>query len=57
MVRTKMAEKLKPTIVNNIAQTVARFLNGDKDMNISITTVFRLVDMCGYHIYADFKEI
>ena len=57
MVRTKMSEKLKPTIVNNIAQTVARFLNSDKDMNISITTVSRLVDMCGYHIYADFKEI
>lgn len=57
LVRTKMIETLKPTIVNNIAQTVARFLNGDPEQNVSVTTVSRLVNMCGYLIYADFKEI
>jgi hypothetical protein len=57
LVRTKMTETLKPTIVNNIAQTVARFLNGDPEQNVSVTTVSRLVNMCGYLIYAEFKEL
>jgi hypothetical protein len=58
MVRTKMTETLKPTIVNNIAQCVARYMNNeDKDLNVSITTISRLVNMCGYLLYADFKEV
>lgn len=57
LVRTKMTETLKSTIVNNIAQTVARFLNGDPEQNVSVTTVSRLVNMCGYLIYAEFKEV
>lgn len=55
MVRTKMTETLKPTIVNNIAQCVARYLNGERiDLNVSITTISRLVNMCGMLLYADF---
>lgn len=58
MVRTKMTETLKPTIVNNIAQCVARYMNDeDKELNVSITTISRLVNMCGYLLYADFKEV
>ena len=58
MVRTKMTETLKPTIVNNIAQCVARYLNNEnEDLNVSITTISRLVNMCGYLLYADFKEV
>lgn len=56
LVRSKMAETLKPTIVNNIAQCVAKFQNGD-EYNVSITTVSRLVNMCNYLIFADFEEV
>lgn len=57
LVRSKMTETLKPTIVNNIAQCVAKYQNGDADNNISITTISRLVHMCNHMIYADFEEI
>jgi hypothetical protein len=57
LVRSKMTETLKPTIVNNIAQVVAKYLNNEDDLNVSITTVTRLVGMCGYLIYAEFKEV
>lgn len=56
LVRSKMTETLKPTIVNNIAQCVAKYQNGD-DFNVSITTVSRLVNMCDHMIYADFEEV
>lgn len=57
LVRNKMTETLKPTIVNNIAQCVARYQNKDGDLNVSITTISRLVNMCEHLIYADFKEV
>jgi hypothetical protein len=57
IVRNKMTETLKPTIVNNIAQCVAKYQNGDKDSNVSITTISRLVHMCNHMIYADFEEV
>lgn len=60
-VRVKMGEMLKPTIVNNIAQSVAKFQNGDDndraEMNISITTLTRLANMCGYMLFAEFKNM
>jgi hypothetical protein len=59
MVRNTMTETLKPTIVNNIAQCVAKYQNSDddEDINISITTISRLVHMCNHMIYADFEEV
>ena len=59
IVRNKMTETLKPTIVNNIAQCVAKYmtLEDDEDINVSITTISRLVNMCGYIIHADFEEV
>ena len=59
VVRTKMTETLKPTIVNNIAQCVAKYLNkkDNEEMNVSITTISRLVNMSDHLLYADFKEI
>ena len=59
VVRTKMTETLKPTIVNNIAQCVAKYLNkkDNEEMNVSITTISRLVNMSDHLMYADFKEI
>lgn len=57
LVRSKMTETLKPTIVNNIAQCVAKYQNGDDDINVSITTISRLVNMCDHLIYADFEEV
>jgi hypothetical protein len=61
MIRTKMTQMLKPTIVNNIAQLVAKYDTLDeverRKLNISITTVSRLVNMSGYLIFAEFKEL
>lgn len=59
VVRTKMTETLKTTIVNNIAQCVAKYLNkrDNEEMNVSITTISRLVNMSDHLLYADFKEI
>ena len=57
MVRNKMTETLKPTIVNNIAQCVAKYQNDEPDLNVSITTISRLVNMCTHMIYADFEEV
>lgn len=55
IVRMKMSELLKPTIVNNIAQTVAKYQNNpEEDINISISTIARLVNMCDYMIFAEF---
>lgn len=56
-IRTKMSETLKPTIVNNIAQMVAKYQNDDEDPNVSISTISRLVNMSGYLIYADFEDV
>ena len=60
-VRVKMSEMLKPTIVNNIAQSVAKFQNGDDtdrtEMNISITTLTRIANMCDHMLFAEFKNV
>lgn len=61
IVRTKMGEMLKPTIVNNIAQLVAKYQYGDandrKEINVSITTLTRLTNMCSHMLFAEFKRI
>ena len=53
VIRTKLGEMLKPTIVNNIAQTVAKYQNSNDtdraDINVSITTLTRLANM--YELY------
>ena len=61
MIRTKMTEMLKPTIVNNVAQLVAKYngLTTDEEresITISISTVTRLVNMSGYILMAEFKD-
>ena len=58
MVRNKMTETLKPTIVNNIAQLIAKYaVAEDKDeLTISINTISRLVNMTGNLIFAEFTE-
>lgn len=61
MIREKMTETLKATVVNNVAQLLAKFDNATeeerKDFVISIRTITRLVCMSGYLIYAEFKKI
>lgn len=62
VIRNKMTEMLKPTIVNNVAQLVAKYESIDndddkKDITISISTVTRLVNMSGYILMAEFKNI
>jgi hypothetical protein len=56
-----MTETLKPTVVNNVAQLVAKYSVASKEernkMVISIRTITRLVNMSGYLIYAEFKKI
>jgi hypothetical protein len=56
-----MTKMLKPTIVNNIAQLVAKYDtlddNEKKKLNISITTITRLVNMSGYLIFAEFTVL
>ena len=61
IIRNKMTETLKPTVVNNVAQLVAKYSVASKEernkMVISIRTITRLVNMSGYLIYAEFKKI
>ena len=62
MIRTKMTEMLKPTIVNNVAQLVAKYTSLEtdeekKDITISISTITRLVNMSGYLLMAEFKNL
>ena len=60
-IRSTMTKMLKPTIVNNIAQLVAKYDtlddNEKKKLNISITTITRLVNMSGYLIFAEFTVL
>lgn len=58
MVRNKMTETLKPTIVNNIAQLIAKYaVTEDKsELTISINTISRLVNMTNNLIFAEFTE-
>lgn len=61
VIRTKLGEMLKPTIVNNIAQTVAKYQNSNDtdraDINVSITTLTRLANMYEHMLFAEFKLI
>lgn len=62
MVRIKMTEMLKVTIVNNVAQLIAKYYNTNdeeerKKTTISISTITRLVNMCGHQLTAEFVEM
>lgn len=62
VIRVKMTEKYKTTIVNNIAQLVARYTQIEdaeerNKIKISITTISRLVNMSDGILLAEFKEI
>lgn len=58
MVRELMTQTLKPTVVNNVAQFVAKYQAATeeerKSFVVSIRTITRLVNMMGYLIFADF---
>ena len=58
-IRAKMVNTLKPTIVNNIAQLIAKYENTDdkEDINVSINTITRLVNMEEHLLFAEFKEV
>ena len=56
-IRNKMSDTLKPTIVNNISQTVSRVLNNNtNDLVISISTISRIVNCYDHLIYAKFEK-
>lgn len=62
LVRNKMTAMLKTTIVNNVAQLVAKYNSltdeeEKKHLTISINTVTRLVNMSDHILLAEFKEI
>lgn len=59
VVRNKLVNTLKPTIVNNIAQLIAKYENTeDKDsISVSINTITRLVNMENRLLFAEFKEL
>lgn len=62
IVRNKMTNMLKTTIVNNVAQLVAKYASLDneeekKQLTISISTVSRLVNMSDHILLAEFKEV
>lgn len=58
MVRELMTKTLKPTVVNNVAQFVAKYQAASKEEResfvVSIRTITRLVNMKGYLIFAEF---
>lgn len=56
VIRAKMVDTLKPTIVNNIAQLVGKYHNiEDKnDIKVSINTINRLVNMREHLLFARF---
>lgn len=62
LVRNKMTAMLKTTIVNNVAQLVAKYNSltdeeEKKHLTISINTVTRLVNMSDHILLAEFKEV
>lgn len=61
IVRQKMGEMLKTTIVNNIAQLVSKYTSSTDEekesIQVSITTISRLVNMSEHTLYAEFKEV
>lgn len=58
VVRNKMKEALKPTIVNNIAQLLSKYekCNELESITVSINTISRLVNMEEHLLFADFIE-
>lgn len=60
VIRSKMTTMLKPTIVNNIAQLVAKYETLDEDdrrtIPVSITTITRLVNMSDHMLFAEFVD-
>lgn len=58
VVRSKMVDTLKPTIVNNIAQLVGKYYNTEDKSNIkvSINTINRLVNMRDHLLFAEFMR-
>lgn len=61
LVRSKMTNTLKPTIVNNISQLISRYLNSETDeerscIKVSINTITRLVNMMDHLLFAEFKN-
>ena len=62
IVRNKMTEMLKTTIVNNVAQLVAKYNSLEseedkRDLTISINTVTRLVNMSDHILLAELKNV
>lgn len=59
MIRNKVVNTLKPAIVNNIAQLVAKYNNSEdtSDIKISINTISRIVNMTDHLLFAEFKEM
>ena len=62
LIRTEMVKMLKTTIVNNVAQFVAKYSQltseeAKRNETISISTVTRLVNMSNHLLVAEFKEI
>lgn len=59
-IRINMTKTLKPTVVNNVAQLVAKYVSSNKEeqseMVISIKTISRLVNMVGKQITAEFRK-
>jgi hypothetical protein len=58
MVREQLSKLLKPTIANNIGQFVAKYQSSTHkdELVVSITTIARLANMCGYKIICEFKN-
>lgn len=60
MIREKMTDTLKPTIVNNISQFVSKYktLSTEErdELHISITTIHRLVSMVKCILLAEFRD-
>lgn len=60
LVRSKLSDTLKTTIVNNMSQLVSKFnsLSEDerKEFRVSIMSITRLVNMVDHIIVAEFKE-
>ena len=60
-VRIKMTETLKPTVVNNVAQLIAKYnLSSEEDREkivISMRTITRLINMVGYMLFCEFRKM
>jgi hypothetical protein len=62
LIRTEMVKMLKTTIVNNVAQFVAKYSQltseeAKRNESISISTITRLVNMSNHLLVAEFKEM